>query len=331
MTHLRDSAKVRSEAIAAFETALGRFSTAALERVKVAEQALRRTTGQLEERRSVLRRELARLRDEIDNADEEEDRSHAKRQYEETEEALSNVIRWQRNVEASATSYLRESARLQDLSTTRTAEARADLRRALDNLGAYFALQHDASGIKWGSDRDPVNGLGADSGDGAKTGQIRVLASLLLSVPALRRGAWDNLATPNDKLEALQEAENGIAGLVGRPALTILPGQLDAGEYGLCDGETIWVNEDYLEPGFNQEMIRTIVHEGRHAYQYYACSNPAAHGDAAEVEAWLSNLRPGHYIKWKENPGRYMSQPVEADAFAYEEAVMETYLSEGGG
>jgi hypothetical protein len=328
VTHLRDSAKAQSEAIAAFETALGRFSTAALERVKVAETALLRTTGQLEQRRSVLRRELARLRDEIESADDEDDTSHARRQYEEAEEALSNLVRWQHTVEASAALYLREAAKLKDLSTGVTAEARAALRRVVENLEAYFALQHDAAAIGRTGGVLPVDDAGPDAGDGPN--EVRALASFLVSMPALRRGVWDSLASPNARLEALQEAENGIAGLVGRPALPVLPAELDAGECGLCDGETIWVNEDYLAPGFNQEMIKTTIHEGRHAYQYYACSNPAPHGDGPEVEAWRSNLSPGHYIKWKENPDRYMSQPVEADAFAYEEAVMEIYLNEGG-
>lgn len=137
-------AKVRSEAIADFETALGRFAQASLDRVKAAETAIRRTAQQLEDRRSALRRQLARLREEIDSADdEEEDMSRARRQYEETEEALSNVIRWQRTVEASTASYLRESAKLEELSTETTSAARAYLRRVLSDLASYFALQPD--------------------------------------------------------------------------------------------------------------------------------------------------------------------------------------------
>lgn len=323
-----DSAKVRSEAIAAFETALGRFAATSLGRVKAAETALRRTTGELEERRSALRRELSRLRDEIENADEEDDTSHAQRRYEEAEEALSNVVRWQRNVEATAASYLREAAKLQDLGTAMTAEARAALRRVVENLGAYFALQHDGAGIGRVGGALAADSAGQDTGD--DPGRIRAVASLLVSMPVLRREAWDNAASPNARLEVLQEAENRIAEETGRPALPVLPAELDAGECGVCDGETIWINEEYLGPGSNQEMIRTIVHEGRHAFQYYVCSNPTAYGDVAAAEAWRSNLSPGQYVEWKENAGRYMSQPVEADAFAYEDAVMEIYLNEGG-
>lgn len=329
MTTLGDSAKVRSEAIADLEMALGRFANTSVELAKAAEATLRRTTAELEERRSALRSELARLQDEIDEADEEDDTGYLRRQYEETDEALSNVIRWQRNVEVSAVTYLRESARLRDLSTGMTVQARADLRRALDNLRAYFALQYDADGAARESRADPVDLVGADAG-GAGARRFRALASLLISLPALRSTAWDNLTTQNERLEVLQEVENRSASLVGRPALPVLPAVLGPGECGLCDGETIWINEDYLEPGFSQEMVRTIIHEGRHAYQYHVCNNPTLHGDLAEVNAWRWNLSPGHYIEWRENPPRYMSQPVEADAFAYEEAVMEAYLSEGG-
>jgi hypothetical protein len=316
-----DSANVRSEAIAEFETALGRFASASLERAEAAEAALRRTAVQLEDRRNALRRELSRLQEELDNADEEDDTSHARQQYEEAEEAISSVIRWQRNVEASAAYYLREWTRFQDLATGVTAEARTDLRRVLDNLRAYFALQHNWAGIGRGS-------VDVDVGDAARSARIRTLASLLISMPPLRRSEWDNLATQSARLEALQDAESGIASLVGRPALPVLPAPLDAGEFGLCDGDSIWVNEDYLEPGFNRQMIKTIVHEGRHAYQYHACNNPAFHGDAAEVEVWRWNFN--HYIKWKDNPAKYISQPVEADAFAYENSVLEIFLNERG-
>ncbi len=326
MTTVRDSAKVRSEAIAAFETALGRFAAAALERAKAAETTLRRTTGQLEERRAALRREMSRLRDEIENAEEDDEISHARRQYEDAEEALSNLVRWQRNVEATAASYQREAAKLQDLGTGMTAEARAALRRVLENLGAYFALQKDGAVIGRTGGALAADRAGPEA-DGDPR-RIRAVASVLLSLLALRREAWDNAASPNARLEALQEAENRIADVTGRPALPVLPAALEAQEYGVCDGETIWINDEHLGPGSSREMIRTIVHEGRHAYQYYVCANAAAHGDAAEVEAWRTNLC--QYVEWKENPARYASQPVEADAFACEDAVMEVYLNEGG-
>lgn len=136
-------AKVQSEAIADFETALGRFAQVSLDRVKAAEIAIRRLTERLEERRIELRRELVRLQDEIVDSDDEGDTSHASRQLEEAEQALSNVKRWQRTVNVSMESYKRESAKFQELDDGITVAARAYLRRVLDDLAAYFSLQSD--------------------------------------------------------------------------------------------------------------------------------------------------------------------------------------------
>jgi hypothetical protein len=116
--------------------------------------------------------------------------------------------------------------------------------------------------------------------------------------------------------------------VVGRPSLPVLPAQLGPGEFGMCDGDTIFVNSEYLEPEFLREMILTIVHEGRHAYQHFACSNPAIHPDAQQLADWQWNLRQGNYISYSENPIRYRAQPLEADAFDFEEVVMEEYLSQ---
>ena len=143
--------KVQSEAIAELETALGRFAQAALERLTAAETAIRRTAQQLENRRCELRRELSRLQDEIANADEDDDTSHATRRYEEAEEALGNVRRSQRTVDDCVESYKREAARLRELSEGTTVEARAYLRRVLDDLFAYFRLQPDGLGTGTGS------------------------------------------------------------------------------------------------------------------------------------------------------------------------------------
>lgn len=140
-------AKVQSEAIAEFEAALGRFAQASIERVAAAETAIRRTSETLEDRRGELRRELSRLQDEIANADEDEDTSHVKRRYEETEDALANVRRWQQTVTGQMESYKREALRLEELSAGTTAEARAFLRRLLDDLSAYYALQTQGTAV----------------------------------------------------------------------------------------------------------------------------------------------------------------------------------------
>lgn len=153
---MRTGVKVKSEAIAEFETGLGRFAQVSVERVKTAEIAIRKTTQQLEDRRGELRRELLRLQDEIANADDEEDTNQARQRYAETEEALSNVKKWQRTVDDAVSVYERESAKFQDLTTGTTVEARTFLRLVLNDLASYFALQHAGVGAGGGARADGV-------------------------------------------------------------------------------------------------------------------------------------------------------------------------------
>lgn len=140
-------ANVRYEAIAEFETALGRFAQASLEKIKMAEMAIGRIADQLERRRSELRHEISRLQGAISAADEEEDTSWEERRLEEAQRELSNVQKWQRKIEECVQQYKREAQRMQELSTATTTEARTYLRGLLADLSAYFALQKDGFGV----------------------------------------------------------------------------------------------------------------------------------------------------------------------------------------
>jgi hypothetical protein len=62
-----------------------------------------------------------------------------------------------------------------------------------------------------------------------------------------------------------------------------------------------------------KEIIDTIVHEMRHAYQYNAASKPSYYGlSSSTAKSWRYNM--GHYISFKENPKAYYNQPIELDA-----------------
>jgi hypothetical protein len=141
------SANVRSEVIADLEAGLARFSDAALQRIKTAEGDIRRLMDQVEDRRREVRREIESLRNEISEADDDDDdTSTAERRLEEAEEMLGNIRRWQGKLEAAVQNYTRESRRLEELSTGKTADARTYLRSLLSDLAAYFALQKDGFG-----------------------------------------------------------------------------------------------------------------------------------------------------------------------------------------
>jgi hypothetical protein len=70
-----------------------------------------------------------------------------------------------------------------------------------------------------------------------------------------------------------------------------------------------------------EEMVDTIVHEGRHAYQDFAVQHPAAVADQRVVAAWAKN-RINYLDAERYGQELYQSQPLEADAWSYAGAVL---------
>jgi hypothetical protein len=134
-------------------------------------------------------------------------------------------------------------------------------------------------------------------------------------------------ATIAERTELLQDVETRLAEATGRKPLGLrLDHELTAGVAGQTSSEEITVNPD-LD---GEEAMRTIVHESRHAYQRWAVENPDTTLDP-RAEVWAENLAPGAYVDPVDTPaviepdGRlvtYEMQPVEADAFAFEERVV---------
>lgn len=65
------------------------------------------------------------------------------------------------------------------------------------------------------------------------------------------------------------------------------------------------------------QSVATVVHEGRHAYQRWAIES--SNGDP-RIPEWSENME--HYQPAHDDPEENQTQPVEADAYAYERAVM---------
>jgi hypothetical protein len=128
------------------------------------------------------------------------------------------------------------------------------------------------------------------------------------------------------RLQALQEGENRLATMQGRePAEVVSDPTAKPGEFGGYNGEMhqISFGSFELEHGGVSEAANTLAHEGRHAYQQWAVDldHPGFHDNAAEVDAWRENMKPENYVRPEQNYRRYLSQPVEADAWRYGDAV----------
>lgn len=144
----------------------------------------------------------------------------------------------------------------------------------------------------------------------------------LRSVDGLQPDQWENL-NESARLGKLQESENSLAGVQERKALDVIPVDMGQNEAGYYDGNAIYINRNDLGEKGVRDNLGTVIHEGRHAYQDQAIDHPGLHPDAAQVEAWRDNKKPGHYIRPDKDLGAYFTQPIEADAYQYENSVLE--------
>ena len=131
---------------------------------------------------------------------------------------------------------------------------------------------------------------------------------------------WDGLDTAR-RLEALQEAERLMAVAMGRSTCDVRGYDAPPGQSGYFYGpeNAVYVAFGSLERDGAPEVVATVAHEARHAYQLWCVNHPGAHGDAAEVEAWRRNM--SNYVGPAVDERAYFAQPVEVDAYAFEEAV----------
>lgn len=159
-----------------------------------------------------------------------------------------------------------------------------------------------------------------DERDGPEEKEARVIDVLKGSM-SLQPQAWERLDR-DKRLAALQEAENMIAGVQGRDPLPVRVQEgAGEGEYGGYNGREILVGQRSIEKGPVNEVVNTLAHEGRHAYQDYAMEHPDVHHDPDEVAAWRANIHVTGYIDPEVDPVAYRNQPVEADAWAYGDRI----------
>lgn len=148
--------------------------------------------------------------------------------------------------------------------------------------------------------------------------QLAEASRALQEVPEIQPGNWDGLAI-EERLAALQSVEDALAEIQQRPPLEIHSEAMESGVFGYFDGSRIVVNAGHLEGSVPvEELVDTVVHEGRHAFQSFAVEHPGTITDAAILDAWAANLAPDGYLSAEEyGQELYQTQPVEADAWSY--------------
>ncbi len=128
---------------------------------------------------------------------------------------------------------------------------------------------------------------------------------------------WQNYS-PNKRLKILQALEKKMAKKLHRPVLpVIVDPQLDQNCFGLFEvknnKEHIFINENLL---YVHELrffaLETIIHEGRHAYQYYIINKKHISPFNFKAKQWRKNWQG--YFTANENKTIYSMQAVERDA-----------------
>ena len=158
------------------------------------------------------------------------------------------------------------------------------------------------------------------------------IAEYLGGLEELRYENW-RLLSMEERKALLNRIENQIAAIEHRPPLPIEVKKLNAKTFGYQDNffhkialNSLYVGsdskEDYLD------VIDTIIHEGRHAYQHYNVDKKLIHESASVVETWKQNFYDPKYKYYNGDTviipikGRlqdvgfrlYYYQPVEIDA-----------------
>jgi hypothetical protein len=143
----------------------------------------------------------------------------------------------------------------------------------------------------------------------------------LWDMEALWPAVWERLSV-EERLSALQEVEQRLAAVEGRPAVEVVAAVLGPHTNGEYDFREIRISAERLSQDDVAGLVETVAHEGRHCYQHYAIWYPWRHHDQAEVQAWRVNFEPGNYLTAdKYGYELYRNQPIEADAWAFAEAI----------
>lgn len=170
------------------------------------------------------------------------------------------------------------------------------------------------------------------------------IAEYLETVDELKYENWRKLSL-SQRAEVLNKIEQNVAAIEHRPALKVELEQMKPRSLGYqCAAENkIVLNTLYVSANsrdLHREVIDTIIHEGRHAYQHYNTDVKTIHESISEVKTWYENFYNADYKYYQSGTQKilipyhdgtihdvdyrlYYYQPVEIDArnFAHDVLV----------
>lgn len=158
--------------------------------------------------------------------------------------------------------------------------------------------------------------------------QISQISDFLTEIDEIKYENWIELAY-EDRQVVLQELEYHIAEIEHREPCQLNFRVMDEGNLGAFSPESkdITINSRYvISCDFHdyKEMLDTLIHEGRHAYQDYNIATREVHSDGNITNEWSYNF--DNYISPNWDFQAYYTQPVEQDAREFAEDVLSQYL-----
>lgn len=166
------------------------------------------------------------------------------------------------------------------------------------------------------------------------------ISDYLCGIENLKYESWKNL-TLEQRTELLNTIEYRIAQIEHRPPLPIKVEKMASNVFGYQDSynKLIALNSKFVMSNSKEaykDVIDTIIHEGRHAYQHYNVDQKCVHDSLSEVNTWRENFYDPKYRYYSGNtlvvigPNKvgdvgyrlYYYQPVEIDARNFASDVM---------
>lgn len=166
--------------------------------------------------------------------------------------------------------------------------------------------------------------------------QIENISDVLSDCKSLEFEEWGKLET-SEKIDILDSLERQIAEIEKRPPCPISASTMGEGVLGGYNPGTkrIELNESMIEASGQDyamycEVLDTLVHEGRHAYQDYNVNVNEVHPRHSEEESWADTMGGGKWEYWGDTSSLlgqrlYEQQSIEIDARNFAADVMDKF------
>ena len=157
---------------------------------------------------------------------------------------------------------------------------------------------------------------------------IHEIQDVIDGTDELKIDNWTELNI-EQKGEVLQNLENKLAEIESRQPLRVIVEDMPAGTCGSTDLENNIIRINTSEVADNslsglREVVDTVVHEGRHAYQYQNVFIQRTEVNDAKFNGWVDNYQTGYLTQDMFGYDAYRSQPLEDDAWHFAEQTVST-------